>query len=520
MRSTLDRLPRAFLAPLLLLAALGLVTGCATGGATAPTAQRAPDSSALSGDTVEITLLQINDVYEITPLDGGRSGGLARVATLRQRLAAENPNLLTLLAGDFFSPSALGTAKVDGEPLAGKQMVAVLNVLGLDLATFGNHEFDLDEKAFRQRLDEVRFPWVAANVANADGTPLPGVEPHKIYTFRGPGGRQVRLGVFGITLTENDPDYVTISDPPTAAAQQVEALDGQVDVLVALTHQALEADIALVEQFPQIDLVIGGHEHENWLARRGVNLAPVAKADANARTVFIHRLIVPSDGRDAKVTSRFVPITDALPDDPVTAAEVQRWVDRGYRGFRDEGFEPEATVADVTDPLDGREVSVRNGTTRLTELIAQSMLHAGQGAEAAFYNGGSIRIDDVLPPGQVTQYDVIRILPFGGHVVTARIRGDVLQRALEAGQASRGSGSFLQTAEIEPSGGSWQVAGRPLDPAATYVVATNDYLAGGRGSALPFLEPGADGFEVIDANGPDVRNALIDELRRQYPPQR
>ena len=137
-----------------LLAALAaLAAGCATG------------RPGVDGDAVvEVTLLQINDVYEITPVEGGRSGGLARVATLRRRLLAENPDTFTLLAGDFVSPSALGTAKVDGETLAGKQMVSVLNALGLDVATFGNHEFDVKEAQLRERLAESKFRWTSANV--------------------------------------------------------------------------------------------------------------------------------------------------------------------------------------------------------------------------------------------------------------------------------------------------------------------------------------------------------------------
>ncbi len=73
-------------------------------------------------------------------------GGLARVATLRANLRAENPNTFTVLAGDLLNPSALSTAMVDGQRLAGRQMVDVMNILGLDYATFGNHEFDLSQE--------------------------------------------------------------------------------------------------------------------------------------------------------------------------------------------------------------------------------------------------------------------------------------------------------------------------------------------------------------------------------------
>ncbi|MCP6769728.1 hypothetical protein NL529_33265, partial [Klebsiella pneumoniae] len=79
-----------------------------------------------------------NDLYEITPISGGHEGGMARFATLRAQLLRQNRNTYTILAGDFLSPSVLGTALNNGQPIAGAQMVAMLNAVGLDYATFGN----------------------------------------------------------------------------------------------------------------------------------------------------------------------------------------------------------------------------------------------------------------------------------------------------------------------------------------------------------------------------------------------
>ena len=96
-----------------------------------------------SQENIDFIILQMNDVYEIAPLEGGKAGGLARVATVRQDLLKESPNVVTVLSGDFLSPSFIGTLKTDeGEKIAGLQMIETLNTLGLDYATFGNHEFD------------------------------------------------------------------------------------------------------------------------------------------------------------------------------------------------------------------------------------------------------------------------------------------------------------------------------------------------------------------------------------------
>src|SRR5262245_28914056 len=85
---------------------------------------------------VHLTFIGVSDVYVLEAVDQGRRGGMARLATLVKRVRAENPNTLFVLGGDTLSPSPLSTV------LQGKQMIAAFNALGLDLATFGNHEFD------------------------------------------------------------------------------------------------------------------------------------------------------------------------------------------------------------------------------------------------------------------------------------------------------------------------------------------------------------------------------------------
>src|SRR3954468_14874039 len=123
-----------------------------------------PARPAPAGQGPTFTILHFNDVYEITPVEAGKAGGLARVARFRAELAAREPALLTTLGGDYVSPSALGTARVNGEALAGKQMVDVLNATGLQWATLGNHEFDVPEAAFNARMAESKFKIVVSNV--------------------------------------------------------------------------------------------------------------------------------------------------------------------------------------------------------------------------------------------------------------------------------------------------------------------------------------------------------------------
>lgn len=516
--------PRRFrLRVVLPLAALTTLAACGGSTASRPaTASPTPDVStrrlpSSTATDIRVTLVQLNDLYEITPVGGGRWGGPARVATLLQRLEAWNPNTIAVIAGDFFSPSALGTARVDGERLAGRQMVAVLNTMGLDYATFGNHEFDLDEPAFRDRLAESEFEWFSSNVLDAAGERWPGVDDTKLLRFIGSAGDTLRLGLVGVTYGGMPPDYVSVTDPVSAVQRAVDLWGDSVQARVAVTHLPLPDDVALAEAVPELDLIIGGHEHENWMARRGPDLTPIAKADANVRTVYVHDLRWDPSVQKLEIESRLVPITDDLPEDPATAAEVQRWLDTGWAGFREAGFEPEEVVTTVTEALDGLESSVRYRPTVLSDLIARGMLAEVAGADAAMVSGGSIRIDDVVPAGPLTQYDVIRILPFGGSVFEVEMGGALLARVLDQGVANVGSGGYLQTAGVrqDPDSEGWVVGGAPLDPDATYRVAISDFLLTGRETGLDYLTPDHARLTVV-AEHRDVRQALIDELRRRY----
>ncbi|WP_341530841.1 bifunctional metallophosphatase/5'-nucleotidase [Nostoc sp. UHCC 0302] len=467
-------------------------------------------------EIVNINLLQLNDIYEITPVEGGTRGGLARVATLRQQLYKANPRTYTFLAGDGFSPSALGTAKINGIPLAGQQMIAVMNALGFDYATFGNHEFDLPENLFYQRLKESQFRWFSGNVSDSKGQPFKGVPRSIVFNVKGDRGAVVRVGLIGVTLNSNQPQYVSYTDPIETAKQQVQALKGKVDIVVAVTHLPIESDRKLAETVPEIDIILGGHEHENIQQWRGRDFTPIFKADANARTVYVHQLSYDTTKRSLQINSRLVPITDKIADEPKTAKVVKEWLERGYQAFRANGFKPEQQVAIVPDALDGLESSVRNTSTKLTELIAQAMLKEVQDADLVIFNSGSIRIDDVIPPGPVTQYDMIRVLPFGGKVVAIEMNGELLKRVLDKGQANKGSGGYLQTAKVsqQASSGNWLINGQVLEPKRTYKVAINDFLITGKEQGLNFLNLQQPGIKLI-AEKRDIRFAVIDELQSQ-----
>ena len=88
---------------------------------------------------------------------------MARVATIIKQHESRYQTFV-VLAGDFVSPSVIGTTKIDGQKVNGRHMVDIMNKAGVDLVTFGNHEFDIPEDDLQQRINESQFAWLSSDV--------------------------------------------------------------------------------------------------------------------------------------------------------------------------------------------------------------------------------------------------------------------------------------------------------------------------------------------------------------------
>jgi len=478
-----------------------------------PSANANPAAQA-AAPTAVVTIAHFNDVYEIGPTEGGKAGGLARVATIIDDLKRRASPLLVTLGGDYVSPSALGIAKVDGAALNGKQMVDVLNHVGLQWATLGNHEFDIPEADLRARLTEAAFKTVVANVTDVNGQLFPNTTRTAITTVK-VGSRTIRIGLFGLCVDSNRKAWVKYQDPIASAKAAVAELAGKTDAIVAITHLALSGDAELVKAVPEIDIVIGGHEHENWIMRRGAGFTPVIKADANVRSLAVISMTFGAKGARPTISSRLQVIDDHVKAKPAVESIVNAWTDKAFAAFRAMGFSPDSPVVTLTRALDGREATVRNKPGELTQIIANAMQHDA-GAELGIFNSGSVRIDDVIQPGPLKEYDIIRILPFGGKVLRVSMDGALIARVLDTGLGNQGTGGYLHSSDgmVRDSTG-WTLNGVRLDPAKAYVVGISDFLLTGLETNLAYLTRTAPGIHSIEEKD-EVGRAVIDEMKRVF----
>ena len=491
------------LASLALIVFFGLVGGSGTVSIDAQAAK-----------PLVVTIAHLNDVYEIGPVEGGKFGGLARVATVVSQLKRTNAPLLVTLGGDYLSPSALGTARINGESLSGKQIVDVLNAMGLQWATLGNHEFDISEAAFHARMAESKFKIVVSNVTDASGKPFANTVRSAIVPVTA-GGRQIRIGLIGLVIDANKKNWVQYQPVVASAQSAIAELNGKVDAIIALTHLALSGDADLASKVPGIDLILGGHEHENWVLRRGEQFTPIIKADANVRSLAIVSMAFGAKGARPTVSARLQVIDSSVKSLPTVEALVKKWTDAAFDAFRKDGFSPEKSVVTLTEPLDGREAVVRNREGKLTQIIANAMQHEAA-ADLGIFNGGSVRIDDVLQAGPVTEYDVIRVLPFGGKVLKVSMDGALITRVLDTGLGNQGTGGYLHSSDgMKRDSTGWSLNGVRIDPAKVYTVGISDFLMTGGETNLAYLTRTATGVRSV-TELLDVRMAVMDELKRVY----
>jgi 5'-nucleotidase len=450
-----------------------------------------------------VTFLQLNDVYATQPTDG--QGGLARVATLKQSLATAGRTPFLVMAGDFLSPSVASSV------FKGEHMIAALNAAGLDLATLGNHEFDFGDDVLIQRMHEATFQWVISNVVDTrTGQPIGGAAPFVVRTFG-----TLKVGFIGLCLNTQEItvyklSHTRITDPLTAAGRYLPVLkQAGATVIVAVTHLAFADDRALVEQYPDIDLVLGGHEH--YLITAAERKSLISKSGSDAKVVA--RIDISQ--RPTGTVERFyelLPITGALADEPKTAAAIALFESRLSTALE--------TVAGRTlTPLDAISTHLRASETNLGNLVADA-IRADAKADIAITNSGSIRGDRVFPAGPLTRRTLIEIHPFDNVICILALPGRVVLDALNYGVSSlpTANGRFPQVSGLTmrvdlsaPAGSRVRdvmVNGQPLDPNKTYTVAIPDYT----------LKQG-DGYTMFTGQpvrvGPEAGN-LISNALEQY----
>ncbi len=439
----------------------------------------------------KVTIVHFNDLDRMGE-KGGR-GGVARLASIIDAERAGGGNVLVAFGGDTISPSLMsGLDK-------GAHMIELLNGLGLTAMVLGNHEFDFGPDIAAERISEANFPVLSANSHAPDGSLVEGAVS-SIMTTAG----KFNIGILGLTtvgtMVKSSPGDFTFSEVTEAAAEvATELRDNGAHLVIALAHTDIAEDQMLIDQ-GAVDILLSGDDHLLVAEYSGDML--FVESGEQADWVSIIDLTLDEEQDDDKtefVWSAEYRIVDSanFEPDPEVVAAVQVFEDQ-----LDEELNVE--LGSTTTELDTRRETVRSMEAAFANLVADAIREA-TGADIGMMNGGGIRANQVYAPGTIlTRRDIQTELPFGNKTVVLEVSGQDIIDALENGysQIEKGAGRYPHVSGIavvyDPGAEAGQRVvsvsrdGAPLDPAGTFTLAVNDYVAGG-----------GDGYSML-ANRPRI----------------
>ena len=418
----------------------------------------------------------------------------------------------------------------------GKVAAEFMNKLGYDAMTVGNHEFDDGPEVLRGFVDTVNFPVLMSNADIRDEELL--TDKIKKSTVIEVGGE--KIGLIGLTpedthdLASPGPN-ITFSDPVPAVQAEVDKLTGEgVNKIIVLSHSGYGVDQRVAQETTGVDVIVGGHSN-TYLSNVSdkaagpyptvVNGVQIVQAYAYGK--FLGELNVTFDDDGNVVEAAGEPL---IMDNSVT--EDQASLDRIAELAVPLDEIRNKVVADAADAIEGDRAVCRVQECQMGNLVADAMLArvADQGVQIAIANSGGLRAS--IDPGEVTMGEVLTVLPFQNTLSTFEISGQGVIDALENGvsQVEEVKGRFPQVAgmtftwdaSVAPNEGrvsDVMVASSdgfvPIDPAATYLVVTNNYVRNGG--------DGYNMFEGDDKNaydfGPDLADVTAEYLADNAPYQ-
>lgn len=433
----------------------------------------------LHAKEVSLTIFTLNDLYEIK--SSNNLGGLAEMMTILKNEREKSEHYLTTINGDFLSPSLVSSI------FMGSQMIDLFNMMEVDVVVFGNHEFDYGMDVLKKRMDESNFYWLGSNIFSEHRGKLLG-KAHSTLIFEVDG---IQVGMLGILTPETstlarDAKEVIFAPIVISAQAAVHNLkQAGADIIIALTHLNMEEDLYLAKYVPEIDIILGGHDHEVFTYYDGKTFIHKSGHDAQ----FLCRLDLKMEkftkGEKEKIV--YYPSWKMIPNhgfeqDPETAKRVEYYSDRI-------DYELKQPIGICTTDLESEYLREKEST--MGDLFADA-LRSMLKADLAIINSGSIRGNVSFSKGMtLTKFDVLKQLPFGNIGVLVETTGQQIINTLEMSLShiEQKSGAFPQVSGLkviydeDASPGERiieiLVGNVPIDPNAIYRVATNDYLLKG-----------------------------------------
>ena len=483
-----------------------------------------------------LTVLHTNDFHSrfepISKYDSGCGaednaegkcfGGSARLVTAIADARKRSKNSILVDGGDQFQGSLFYTY------YKGKLAAEMMNKMGYDGMTVGNHEFDDGPEVLRGFMDAVNFPILMSNADVSAEEILAGKLAKSTVIER--GGE--KIGLIGLTPQDTDElaspgENITFSDPVAAVQGEVDKLTAEgVNKIIVLSHSGYVVDQKVAAETTGVDVIVGGHSNtllsntnERAVGPYPTMVGSTAIVQAYAYGKFLGELNVTFNDAGEITTA----VGEPLVMDG-TVAEDGATKDRIAEAAKPLEEIRNKIVASAAEAIEGDRAICRIQECAMGNLVADAMLDRvkDQGITISIANSGGIRAS--IDAGEVTMGEVLTVLPFQNTLSTFQVSGQTILDALENGvsQVEEVKGRFPQVAGLKYSWDIKVAAGEgrisdvmvatsdgfaPIDPAATYGVVSNNYVRGG-GDGYKMFRDAANVYDY----GPDVADVLAEYM--------
>ncbi len=455
--------------------------------------------------------------------EGKCFGGTARLITAVEAARARAENSILVSGGDQFQGTLFYTY------YKGKLAAEMMNNLGYDGMTVGNHEFDDGPEVLRGFMDAIDFPILMSN-ADVSGEPLLAGKLQKSTVIE-VGGQ--KIGLIGLTPQDTDElaspgKNVVFTDPVGAVQHEVDKLTAEgVNKIIVLSHSGYSVDQRVAAETTGVDVIVGGHTNTylSNVSDRAAGPYPTMIGDtaivqAYAYGKFLGELnvVFDDDGNVLSATGEPISMDAEITEDAATVARIAEAA-APLEAIRSK------IVASTSAAIDGDRANCRVVECQMGNLIADAMLDrvADQGVTIAIQNGGGIRAS--IDAGEVTMGEVLTVLPFQNSLATFQISGAGVIVALENGvsQLEDSAGRFAQvsglryTFDVSVTAGEGRIsdvmvqdgaAWVPIDPDALYGVVTNNYVRSGGDGYKIFANEAINAYDY----GPSLEDVVAEYM--------
>lgn len=385
--------------------------------------------------------------------------------------AQDTAKVFLVDAGDRWT----GNAYVDKALHAGRPIIELMNDVGYDVATFGNHEFDMGLDTLQRRVEDADFDLVLANV-NTGTTPFKQPKP---YVIKEAG--EVKVGFLGIVTNyaNGHPDGddgifvgTEFFSPEWTAERYGKELREQCDVMVVVSHCGLDRDTTNVATaFPYADLIVSGHTHEQYSGTAGE--VAVVQGTSKLRAVGVTTLKV-VDGKVTERTTEYIELPEE--EDAEMKADLEEYYSNPY----------------LTESIG--TLTAEANKTGLAQLMADEGRRVA-GTDLAFYHIGGTRVGH-FAKGDITRANIYELEPFQSYMAITTMTLEEIKEMIinkfndttnykESHREDLIPSGLKYTIITNEAGDAVDVKFRPEKQKKVYTVAMSDYVYGNKVYAYP-----------------------------------